>query len=122
MDTVQIFRPGEQVLDPDSGEYVPGPDFIVYEGLGAVFAAGGPGMVLSLEGQVYADDTNDRYRLLTPLDAPLASREDKVRVIRATQDQGLLNRVWRVLGISEANTLAVVRTTWMDEITQSTGV
>ncbi|MFB7571837.1 DUF6093 family protein [Streptomyces sp. NPDC056165] len=121
VDTVQIFRPGPEVLDPDSGEYIPGPDFIVYEGLGAVFSAGGPGMVLSLAGQVYQDDTRDRYRLLTPLDAPLASREDSVRVVAATVDQGLLGRVWRVLDISDANTLAVVRTTWMDESTQSTG-
>ncbi|MER5184581.1 DUF6093 family protein [Streptomyces sp. NPDC002896] len=61
------------------------------------------------------------YRLLTPLDAPLASRDDQVRVTVATQDPGLLNRVWRVLAISDANSLAVVRTTWLDESTQSTG-
>ncbi|WP_408646391.1 DUF6093 family protein [Streptomyces jeddahensis] len=57
----------------------------------------------------------NRYRLLTPLGVPLASREDKVRVIVATQDPGLRNRTWRVLDISEANSLAVVRTTWLDE-------
>jgi hypothetical protein len=117
-DTVQIFRPGPQVLNEETGLYEPGPDVIVWEGLGAVFAAGGPGMVMSLAGQAYQDDTHDRYRLLTPLEAPLASRDDCLRVTNATQDQGLLNRVWRVLDISDANTLAVVRTTWMDEITQ----
>jgi hypothetical protein len=121
VDTVQIFRPGPLILDPDSGEYVQGPDTIVYEGSGAIFSAGGPGLVLSLEGQAYADDTRNRYRLLTPLDVPLASREDKVRVTVATQDPGLLNRTWRVLDISDANSLAVVRTTWLDEVTQSTG-
>ncbi|MEU4095491.1 DUF6093 family protein [Streptomyces sp. NPDC026673] len=121
VDTVEIFRPGEPVLDPDSGEYEPGPDAIVYTGSGAIFSAGGPGLVLSLEGQAYADDTRNRYRLLTPLDAPLASREDQVRVIAATQDGGLINRVWRVLDISDANSLAVVRTTWLDESTQTTG-
>jgi len=51
------------------------------------------------------------------LEAPLASRDDFVRVTPATQDQGLSNRVWRVLDISDANTPAVVRT-WMDENTQ----
>ncbi|WUL21173.1 DUF6093 family protein [Streptomyces sp. NBC_00353] len=61
------------------------------------------------------------YRLLTPLDVPLASREDHVRVTVATQDPGLINRVWRVLDISDANSLAVVRTTWLDESTQTTG-
>jgi hypothetical protein len=48
----------------------------------------------------------------------VASRDDCVRVTVATLDQGLPNRVWRVLDLSEANTLAVVRTIWMDEVTQ----
>ncbi|WP_326819203.1 DUF6093 family protein [Streptomyces sp. NBC_01762] len=74
-----------------------------------------------MEGQAYADDTRNRYRLLTPLDVPLASREDHVRVTEATQNPDLMNRVWRVLDISDANSLAVVRTTWLDESTQATG-
>ncbi|MGW4435148.1 DUF6093 family protein [Streptomyces sp. NPDC004596] len=115
VDTVQIFRPGPQVLNEDTGEYVAGPDVVVREGSGAVFAAGGPGMVISPAGQAYQDDARDRYRLLTPL----ASRDDCVRVTTAAAaDRGLLGRVWRVLDISDANTLAVVRTTWMDETTQ----
>ena len=70
----------------------------------------------------YADDTRSRYKLLTPLDAPLASRDDRVRVVEATQDPGLEGRTWRVLDISDANSLAVVRTTWLDEATdQPTG-
>ncbi|WP_327421131.1 DUF6093 family protein [Streptomyces sp. NBC_01230] len=121
VDTVEIFRPGPQILNPDTGVYEPGPDTIVYTGSGAIFSQGGPGLVMSLEGQAYADDTRNRYRLLTPLDVPLASREDHVRVIVATQDPGLMNRVWRVLDISDAKSLAVVRTTWLDESTQTTG-
>jgi hypothetical protein len=120
VDTVEIFRPGPPVLEEASGEYVPGQDTIVYHGQGAVFSTGGPGLTLSLAGQAYADDTRNRYRLLTPLSAPLASREDHVRVIVATQDPGLLRRTWRVMDISDANSLAVLRTTWLDEITQST--
>lgn len=80
VNTIENFRPGEPVLDPDSGEYHPGPDQILYTGAGAIFSAGGPGLVLSLEGQAYADDTRNRYRPLAPLDVPLASREDRVRV------------------------------------------
>ncbi|MFE2578869.1 DUF6093 family protein [Streptomyces sp. NPDC059378] len=121
VDTVQIFRPGTPILNEETGEYEPGPDVILYQGVGAVFSQGGPGMVLSLEGQVYADDTRNRYRLLTPLDAPLGSRDDRVRVTVAVQDPGLLNRTWRVLDLSDANSLAVVRTTWLDEFTQTTG-
>jgi hypothetical protein len=37
---------------------------IVYHGRGAVFSAGGPGLPLSLQGQAYADDTRNRYRLI----------------------------------------------------------
>ncbi|WP_225102216.1 DUF6093 family protein [Streptomyces sp. CoH27] len=118
VDTVQIFRPGPQVLNEATGEYEPGPDIIVWEGLGAVFAAGGPGMVMSLAGQAYQDDTRNRYQLLTWLDAPVASRDDCVRVTTATVDQGLLNGVWRLLDLSQAQTLAIVCTTWMDEVTQ----
>ncbi|MCT9003541.1 DUF6093 family protein [Streptomyces rhizosphaerihabitans] len=121
VDTVEIFRPGPQILNPDTGVYEPGPDLVLYQGTGAVFSQGGPGLVLSLEGQAYADDTRNRYRLLTPLGAPLGSRDDHVRVTVATQDPGLLNRTWRVLDISDANSLAVVRTTWLDESTQTTG-
>ncbi|MFF3406695.1 DUF6093 family protein [Streptomyces sp. NPDC002742] len=121
VDTVEIFRPGPQILNPDTGVYEPGPDIVLYQGSGAVFSQGGPGLVLSLEGQAYADDTRNRYRLLTPLGAPLGSRDDHVRVTVATQDPGLLNRTWRVLDISDANSLAVVRTTWLDESTQTTG-
>lgn len=88
--------------------------------MGAIFSTGGPGMSLSLQGQAYADGTRNRHRLLTPLDVPLASREDHVRVIVATLDPGLLGRVWRVLDISDGNSLAMVRTTWLDESTQST--
>ncbi|MFJ3763086.1 DUF6093 family protein [Streptomyces sp. NPDC090080] len=120
-DTVQVFRPGPEVLDPDTGVYVPGSEISVYEGSGAVFAVGGPGLVVAVAGQPVPDGPRDRYRLLTPLDDPMASRDDSVRVIAATQDQGLLNRVWRVLDSSGANTLSVVRTTWMDESTQTTG-
>jgi hypothetical protein len=120
VDTVQIFRAGPQILDPDSGEYQPGPDTILYEGPGAVFAAGGPGLTLMLEGQAFADDTRNRYRLLTPLSAPMASRDDQVRITVATQDPGLLNRTWRALDLSGANSLAVVRTTWLEESTQAT--
>lgn len=56
VDTVQVFRPGPEVLDPDTGVYVPGPDIIVYDGLGAVFAVGGPGLVVALAGQPVPDD------------------------------------------------------------------
>ena len=116
VDTVEIFRAGEPVLEPGLRRVPPRPGSDRLHGGRCDLLRRGPGLVLSLEGQAYADDTRNRYRLLTPLDVPLASREDRVRVIVATQDPGLINRVWRVMDISDANSLAVVRTTWLDEV------
>ncbi|WP_327413866.1 DUF6093 family protein [Streptomyces sp. NBC_01233] len=117
---VRIERKGEPVFNPDTGQYEPGPPVVVYEGPGALFPADGPSVVLHLAGQAYVDDTRSRYRLLTPLDAPVASREDIVRVMQAA-DPSAIGRTWRVLDIGETATLSVVRTTWVDQDTQRTG-
>ncbi|XUM00275.1 DUF6093 family protein [Streptomyces venezuelae ATCC 10712] len=118
---IRIYRPGEPVFNPDTGQYEPGPPVTVYEGPGAVFPAGGPSVVLHLAGQAYVDDTPSRYRLLTPLSAPVASREDTVTVVEAA-DGAAIGRTWRVLDLGDTSTLSVVRTTWVDQITQATGV
>jgi hypothetical protein len=118
-DTVRIFRPGESVFDPGTGQYEPGPPVIVYEGRGAVFPVNGPSAVLHLEGQAYVDDTPSRYRVLTPLSAPVASREDLVALVEAA-DPAALGRTWRVTDLGETSTLSVVRTTWADQNTQTT--
>lgn len=116
---VRIERNGKPVFNPDTGQYEPGPPVTVYEGPGAVFPAGGPSVVLHLAGQAYVDDTPSRYRLLTPLTAPVASREDTVTVVDS-DDEAAIGRTWRVVDISETSTLNVVRTTWIDQNTQST--
>ncbi|MCK7627229.1 DUF6093 family protein [Streptomyces sp. RS10V-4] len=117
---IRIFRPGEPVFNPDTGQYEPGPPVTVYDGPGALFPANGPSVVLYLAGQAYVDDTPSRYRLLTPLSAPVASREDTVIVVEA-DDESAIGRTWRVIDIGETSTLSVVRTTWVDQNTQKTG-
>ncbi|MEV0257721.1 DUF6093 family protein [Streptomyces sp. NPDC050732] len=119
-DKIRIFRAGEPVFNPDTGQYEPGPPVTVYEGPGAVFPASGPSMVLHLAGQPYVNDTPSRYRLLTPLSAPVASREDKVAVLES-EDESATGRTWRVLDLGETSTLLIVRTTWVDQDTQTTG-
>ncbi|MFH8841921.1 DUF6093 family protein [Streptomyces sp. NPDC017868] len=114
---IRIYRPGEPVFNPDTGQYEPRPPVTVYEGPGAIFPAGGPSVVLHLAGQAYVDDTPSRYRLLTPLSAPVASREDTVTVVE-TADAAAIGRTWRVLDLGDTSTLSVVRTTWVDQITQ----
>lgn len=70
MDTVQIFRPGPEVLDPDTGVYVPGPDIVVYEGLGAVLAGRSPWVKV-----VQAQPENPARALIPPRDTPLPERD-----------------------------------------------
>lgn len=119
-DRIRIYRPGTPVFNPDTGQYEPGPSATVFEGPGAIFPANGPAVVLHLAGQAYVDDTASRYRLMTPLSAPVASREDTVAVVDA-DDQAAVGRTWRVIDIGETSTLSVVRTTWVDQNTQVAG-
>lgn len=117
---VKIYRHGEPVFNPDTGQYEPGPLVTIYEGPGAIFPKGGPSVVLHLAGQAFVDDTPSRYRLLTPLSVPVASREDTVTVVEA-EDASAIGRTWRVIDIGETSTLSIVRTTWVDQNTQRTG-
>ncbi|WP_149038074.1 DUF6093 family protein [Kitasatospora sp. MBT63] len=112
IETVRIYRPGPMVLDPATGQYVPGPDVTVYEGPGAHRPAGGPGIVLRLEGQPYRDDGDARYTLFTPLSAPVASTGDLVTVVHS-EDSAAIGRVWTVLDPGETGTVEVLRATWM---------
>ncbi|MFI9149477.1 DUF6093 family protein [Streptomyces sp. NPDC053367] len=118
-DKIRVSRPGEPVFNPDTGQYEPGPSLTVYEGPGAVFPSGGPSVVLHLAGQAYVDDTPSRYRLLTPLSAPVASREDTVTIVEA-EDEAAVGRTWRVVDIGEISTLSIIRTTWVDQNNQTT--
>ncbi|MFG2022312.1 DUF6093 family protein [Streptomyces sp. NPDC048825] len=117
-DVIKIYRPGDPVFNPDTGQYEPGPPVGIYEGRGGIFPSGDPGIVLHLEGQAYVDDSSSKYKLLTPLDAPVASRGDTVSVV-ASADPAAVGRTWRVLDVGQSSTLAVVRTTFLDQNTQS---
>ncbi|MFI1720305.1 DUF6093 family protein [Streptomyces sp. NPDC020489] len=62
--------------------------------------------------------SSSKFKLITPLDAPVASREDTVSVVNAA-DPAAIGRTWRVLDVGQTSTLAVVRTTFLDQNTQS---
>ncbi len=111
-DKVRIFGPGPQILDPETGQYHPGPDVVAYEGPGAHRPVGGPGIVLRLEGQPYRDDGDGRYLLYTPLGAPIPAEGQQVTIVES-KDQGAVGRIFLVLDPGETGTLQVVRTTWM---------
>ncbi|GAA1111323.1 DUF6093 family protein [Streptomyces javensis] len=116
-DTIQISRPaGPPVLNPATGDLEdPAPD-IVYEGPGAILdSSAAPGITVPVAGQPYQDNPKTTYRLLTPTDAPVAARDDTVRVLRAAQDPALLGRTWRCTQPGLAATVIAVRVTWLDE-------
>ncbi|RSN55618.1 hypothetical protein DMH12_15490 [Streptomyces sp. WAC 04229] len=120
VDIVRITRPaaGDPVLNPDTGllEY-PDTD-LVYEGLGAVIAAGAPGGISSLPSATlpWAEETMSPARLFTPLTAPLAARDDLVEVVTVHNpaNAALLGRTWFCQDPSRASTVEVVRVTPMD--------
>ncbi|TQF05557.1 hypothetical protein E6W39_29175 [Kitasatospora acidiphila] len=111
-DIVRIYRAGAPVLNPDTGQMEPGPDTVIWEGPGAHKPAGGPGLVLRLEGQAYKDDGDSRYILFTPLSAPAAQVGDMVTVVHS-DDSAAVGRVWRAMDPGESGTVQVVRSTWM---------
>nr|BEK65701.1 hypothetical protein KPHV_29280 [Kitasatospora purpeofusca] len=109
---VRISQPGPQIFDPTTGQYVPGPDVVAYEGPGLHRASGGPGVVLRLEGQPYRDDGDGRYLLFTPLTAPVAGEGNTVSIVKS-KDPAAVGRTFKVLDPGETGGMSVVRTTWM---------
>ncbi|MFB7649469.1 DUF6093 family protein [Streptomyces sp. NPDC056084] len=116
-DTIQISRAaGPPVLNPDTGELEEPARRVLYEGPGAVLdSSAAPGISVPVAGQTYPDDPKDTYRLLTPPLAPVAARDDTVRVLHAAQDPALIGRTWRCTQPGLASTLIAVRVTWLDE-------
>jgi Family of unknown function (DUF6093) len=125
LDTVRFSRPGggAPVFDQATGEYVYPEADVVYEGPGAVMAAGTPGGVTSLPAQdlPWVDETRSRYRALTPLSAPIAERDMLVSVIAVHPggDVALIGRQWRAQDPSVAGTLSAVRITGLDQVQQT---
>ncbi|MEW2267806.1 DUF6093 family protein [Streptomyces sp. NPDC047868] len=126
LDTVRISRPGtgDPVFDQQTGQYAYPEAETVYEGIGAVQPAGTAAEVVSVPtpNLPWVAETRSKYRLLTPLSAPVAEKDWLVTVVQVHQpggDLGLLNRQWRVQDPGGAGTLAVVRTTAIDQVQQT---
>ncbi|MFJ6136490.1 DUF6093 family protein [Kitasatospora sp. NPDC092286] len=109
---VRLSTPGPQIFDPNTGQYVPGPGVVAYEGPGLHRAAGGPGVVLRLEGQPYKDDGDGRYLLFTPMSAPVAAEGNTVTIVKSA-DPAAVGRTFKILDPGETGALSVVRQTWM---------
>ena len=123
-DTIRIANPavGEPVFDPDTGQYVWPEQEIVYEGDGAVQPAGTAAEVVATDANLpWAAETRSKYRLLTPLAAPIAEKDQLVTVIAVHKggDLALLGRQWRTQDPSGAATMTVVRVTAIDQVQQT---
>lgn len=121
IDTVRITLPptGEPVLNEATGklEYPPGE--VLYEGPGAVQGGIAQSEVTSIPnaGEPWAQESRSRYRLMTPLEAPIAPKDAIVTVI-ASHDPGrtdLFGRSYMVQDPGIAATTEVVRITALDQ-------
>lgn len=119
-DTVRIRRPslGAAVLNESTGQLEYPPAATVYEGPGAVQAdsqqAGFNGWPTA--GEPWVAETKSMSRLMTPLGAPLARKDDLVDVT-AVHGQGntaLIGPVWLASDPGRVNTLEAVRITPLD--------
>lgn len=124
-DTVRISRPasGPPVLDPATGLYVYPEAEVLYEGRGAVQSAGTAAEVIATPDAnlPWTAETRSKYKLLTPLIAPVAEKDQLVTVVAVHEggDPALLDRQWRTQDPGGAATMGVVRVTAIDQVQQT---
>lgn len=121
VDTVRISRPGAgpPVYNPDTGQNEYPPGSTVYEGPGAVQGGTAQSEMSAVPdaGQMWIQETRSRYRLLTPLDAPLAAKDDIITVtaVHNPANAALLGRSWIAQDPGRAATIEAVRITPLDQ-------
>lgn len=121
LDTVRITRPaaGQPVFNESTGQYEYPAAETVYEGPGAVQTAGAATEVVMPGANLpWAMETRSKYRMLTPLTAPVAEKDMLVTVVavHAGGDVELLDRQWRVQDPGAASTIGVARITSLDQV------
>lgn len=120
IDTVRITLPasGEPVFNPDTGEVDYPVDEVLYEGPGAVQGSSAQELSATPDALTpWTQETTSRYRLLTPLTAPIAPKDAQVTVVGVhdTRRTALLGRSWTCQDPGRAGTVEVVRITPLDQ-------
>jgi hypothetical protein len=121
LDTVRVQNPasGDPVLNPDTGQLEYPEGSIVYEGPGAVQSANDLAGVNAIPdvGQPWLQETESRYVLLTPLEAPIPPKDAIVSVtgLHDPSRTGLLGRTWLCTDPGIGGTVEVVRRTVLDQ-------
>ncbi|MDN3025676.1 DUF6093 family protein [Streptomyces sp. S.PB5] len=115
-DKVQVSRgSGEDILDPGTGDLVPAPPVVVYEGKAGLYAhqerirSKGSG-----QDGAYVQEVRAGYRMLLPLGAPEVWENDTVLIVEARDEQAL-GRTYRVSALGEVSSFPVLRTVWLEE-------
>lgn len=121
-DTVRITPPatGDPILNQTTGELEYPAGDPIYEGPGAVQPADASSQLAAHPDalQQWLQETTSRYRLLTPLTAPVAPKDAIVTVVAVHDpaNTALVGRSWMCMDVSQAGTLEAVRRTPLDQI------
>ncbi|MFG3244207.1 DUF6093 family protein [Streptomyces sp. NPDC048157] len=122
IDTVRITLPavGDPVLNENTGQLEYPEGEVLYEGPGGVQGSSAQAEIVATPNHnlPWVQETTSRYRLLTPLDAPLAPKDAVITVV-AVHDPartGLLGRSWICTDPGRAGTVEVVRITPLDQM------
>ncbi|MFF7476677.1 DUF6093 family protein [Streptomyces sp. NPDC008092] len=121
VDTVRITLPptDDPVLNRSTGQLEYPEGETLYEGLGAVQGGIAQSEVSSIPtaNQPWAQETHSRYRLMTPLDAPIPPKDAIVTVVQVHNPAraDLIGRSWLCQDPGIAATTEVVRITALDQ-------
>lgn len=121
LDTVRITAaPAEPpVLNETTGQLEYPEGDIIYEGRGAVQGGIAQSEVSSIPnaGQPWVQETHSRYRMMTPLEAPIAPKDAVVTVVAVHNPAraDLIGRSWICQDPGIAATTEVVRITALDQ-------
>ena len=121
VDTVRITTApvGEPVLNEDTGQLEYPEGDLVYEGPGAVQGGIAQSEVSAVPsaGQPWLQETTSRYRMMTPLSAPIAPKDAIVTVVQVHNPAraDLIGRTWICQDPGIAATTEVVRVTPLDQ-------
>ncbi|MFD9004388.1 DUF6093 family protein [Streptomyces sp. NPDC059582] len=120
VDTVRIELPptGSPVLNQETGTLTRPAGEVLYEGKGAVQATAQNEMTAAPGAlQPWVQETRSRFRLLTPLEAPVPPKDAVVTVVQVHNpaNTALIGCSWTCQDPGRASTIEVVRSTPLDQ-------
>ena len=121
VDIVRIELPavGKPVLNETNGELERPTPEVLYEGAGAVQGGIAQSEISATPGalQPWTQETKSRYRLFTPLTAPVPPKDAVVTVVQVHNpaNTALIGRSWICQDPGRAATVEVVRITPLDQ-------